>query len=64
MQVLGQVSYLKYVSNETREELHYHLALENFENGARVISEGTECRELQIVINGQLEIYIGDGKPG
>lgn len=59
--MLDSVDYLKHLCNETKEELHYRLTLENFDNQAKVITEGDECHEILIVLNGQIEIFVGDG---
>jgi signal-transduction protein with cAMP-binding, CBS, and nucleotidyltransferase domain len=60
--VLSAVDYLRNLSRETKEELHYKMILENFEHGAKIITEGNSCKEIKFVIGGQLELYVEEGK--
>lgn len=55
---MNAVDYLRKLNKSTREELHYRLSSENFENGSKVISEGENCKEITFVIGGQLELFV------
>jgi CRP-like cAMP-binding protein len=44
------------------EQLHYTLQVENHEGGARVFSEGSECRQVYFVTSGALELFVEDGR--
>ena len=37
---------------EIIEQLHYTLIVENFENGAKVFNEGSECKQILFVVSG------------
>jgi signal-transduction protein with cAMP-binding, CBS, and nucleotidyltransferase domain len=61
IKTLSAVDYFRNLPHNIKEELHYKLIVENFENGAKVFVEGNECREITFVTSGALELYIEDG---
>lgn len=59
---LKNVPYLREVPQSIIEQLHYTLQVENHEAGARVFSEGSECRQVYFVTSGTLELFVEDGR--
>lgn len=56
--ILERVDYLKGLPHVLREQMHYKLILENFEQGAKVITRGTECTCIHFIISGEMELVV------
>lgn len=58
IEIITKVDYLKNLSYEVREDLHYKLTLENFEKGSKIFHRGSDCQQILFVVNGELELYV------
>lgn len=56
--MLTNIDYMAKLSHSVREEVHYKLKLENYEEGAKVFIGGAECRKIMIVVKGELELIV------
>lgn len=58
IQALEKIPYLSKIPYKIREDLHYSLQLENFENGAKIFLKGEECQSLYFLVTGMLELVV------
>ena len=60
--VLRNIDYLADVSDVILEEMTYMLEPINITVGSYLFKRGTPCKEIYIICNGQLDVYIGNSK--
>jgi mannose-6-phosphate isomerase-like protein (cupin superfamily) len=56
--IFEKVDYLKGLPMSLREEMHYHLTVENYEKGAKIITRGSECKAIYFIVSGEMELVV------
>lgn len=59
--MISSVDYFNGLTEDLKEELHYKLKLENFEQGTSIFEAGESCKSIYFVVSGEIDLIIEKG---
>lgn len=59
---ISSIDYLADLPFNLKEEIHYKFQLTNYEQGAKIIERGSECKAIYFLVSGEIELVIEQGK--